>query len=119
MRYLLLLFSAPDAGPAPGSPEEAAEMPQWFAVTEEMAQAGVMQGGEALQPVETATTVRVRDGKVSATDGPFAETKEHLGGFWILELPDLDTALALAAKGSKACRGPVEVRPFQDEPPTA
>ena len=55
------------------------------------------------------------DGETVTTDGPFAETKEHLGGFWIIEAPDLDAALAWAAKGSAACMGPVEVRPFQDE----
>ncbi|MCB0970021.1 MAG: YciI family protein [Acidimicrobiales bacterium] len=116
MRYLLLLFSAPDAGPAPGSPEEAAEMPQWFAVTEEMAQAGVMQGGEALQPVETATTVRVRDGKVSATDGPFAETKELLGGYYLLDVADLDEAMAWAAKLPNAPYGSIEIRPVMELP---
>ena len=116
MRYLLLLFSAPDAGPAPGSPEEAAEMPQWFAVTEEMAQAGVMQGGEALQPVETATTVRVRDGKVSATDGPFAETKELLGGYYLLDVADLDEAMAWAAKLPNAPYGSIEIGPVMELP---
>jgi hypothetical protein len=61
--------------------------------------------------------VRAHEGdEVVTTDGPFAETKEQLGGFWVVEVPDLDAALALAAKGSKACGGAVEVRPFQDEP---
>jgi hypothetical protein len=72
----------------------------------------VFAGG--LHPAETATVVRVRDGETLTTDGPFAETKEQLGGFWVIEAPDLDTALALAAEGSLACRNPVEVRPFQD-----
>ena len=76
--------------------------------------AWVFAGG--LHPADTATVVRVKDGDVLTTDGPFAETKEQLGGFWVVEAPDLDTALALASKGAAACRGAVEVRPFQDEP---
>jgi hypothetical protein len=72
--------------------------------------------GGGLHPADTATVVRVTDGEVLTTDGPFAETKEQLGGFWIIEAPDLDAALAWAAQGATACRGPVEVRPFQEEP---
>ena len=60
--------------------------------------------------------VRVKDGDVITTDGPFAETKEQLGGFWVIEAADLDAALAWAAKGAAACGAPVEVRPFQEEP---
>ena len=74
--------------------------------------AWVFAGG--LHPASTATTVRVRDGEVLTTDGPFAETKEQLGGFLIIEAADLDAALALAADGTVACGVPVEVRPFQD-----
>ena len=69
-----------------------------------------------LHPATSATVVRAQDGDVITTDGPFAETKEQLGGFWIIEAADLDAALAWAAKGSAACMGAVEVRPFQDEP---
>ena len=78
-------------------------------------QSGLLVAAEALQPVATAATVRVRNGRVSITDGPFAETKEQLGGFWIITAPDLDAALEWAAKASAACMGPVEVRPFQDD----
>jgi len=74
--------------------------------------AWVFAGG--LHPADTATVVRVKDGEVLTTDGPYAETKEQLGGFWIIEADDLDAALAWAAKGAGACRAPVEVRPFQD-----
>jgi hypothetical protein len=74
----------------------------------------VFAGG--LHPADTATVVRVTDGEVLTTDGPFAETKEQLGGFWVLTADDLDAALSLAARASTACRAPVEVRPFQDEP---
>jgi hypothetical protein len=76
--------------------------------------AWVFAGG--LHPADTATVVRVKDGEVLTTDGPFAETKEQIGGFWIIEAPDLDAALALAGRGAAACRAPVEVRPFRDEP---
>ncbi len=69
-----------------------------------------------LHPADTATVVRVKDGEVLTTDGPFAETKEQLGGFWIITATDLDAALAWAAKGAAACKWPVEVRPFQEDP---
>jgi hypothetical protein len=76
--------------------------------------AWVFAGG--LHPATTATVVKVADGDVITTDGPFAETKEQLGGFWIVQAADLDEALALAARATVACQAPVEVRPFQDEP---
>ena len=74
----------------------------------------VFAGG--LHPANTATVVRVQNGEVLTSDGPFAESKEQLGGFWIVEVPDLDAALKLAAEGAAACEAPVEVRPFQDNP---
>jgi hypothetical protein len=76
--------------------------------------AWVFAGG--LLPPDTATVVRAQGGKVVTTDGPFAETKEQLGGFWVINVPDLDAALEIAARGSEACGAPVEVRPFQDLP---
>ena len=69
-----------------------------------------------MEEASTATVVRVEEGELLTTDGPFAEAKEHLGGFWIIKAPDLDAALALAAEATVACKAPVEVRPFQDEP---
>ncbi|MEO7370456.1 MAG: YciI family protein [Ilumatobacteraceae bacterium] len=72
----------------------------------------VFAGG--LHPADTATVVRVQNGEVLTSDGPFAESKEQLGGFWIIDVADLDAALALAAEGAAACEGPVEVRPFQE-----
>jgi len=75
--------------------------------------AWVFAGG--LHPANVATVVRMQDGELLTTDGPFAETKEHLGGFWVITAPDLDAALKWAAGATKACRAPVEVRPFQDE----
>ena len=75
--------------------------------------AWVFAGG--LHAPTSATVVRVTDGEVSTTDGPYAESKEQMGGFWVVEAPDLDAALELARKGAAACEGPVEVRPFQGE----
>jgi hypothetical protein len=86
------------------------------AFNDELRRAGAWVFGGGLHPADTATVVRAKDGDVLTTDGPFAETKEQLGGFWIITATDLDAALAWAAKGSSACQGPVEVRPFQDEP---
>ena len=86
-------------------------MPRWFAYTNELQEAGVLVAGDALQPVDAATTVRVRDGETVISDGPFAETKEALGGYYILDVPDLDAALAWAAKIPNVGYGSVEVRP--------
>jgi hypothetical protein len=72
--------------------------------------------GGGLHPADTATVVRTKGGDVVVTDGPFAEAKEQLGGFWVIKAPDLDSAMKWAAEASAACAGPVEVRPFQDEP---
>ena len=83
-------------------------------VNDELKSAGVWVFAGGLHPTNTATVVQVRDGEVVTTDGPFAETKEQLGGFWVIDVPDLDAALAWAAKATAACRAPVEVRPFQD-----
>jgi hypothetical protein len=85
------------------------------ALNEELKAAGVWVFAGGLHPSTTATVVRVADGEVLMTDGPFAETKEQLGGFWIIEAADLDAALAWAARATVACLAPVEVRPFQEE----
>lgn len=114
MRYMLLLYSAEAAGPADGSPEQAAEMQQWFSYSQEMVDAGVMISGEPLHGIETATTVRIRDNATVTTDGPFAETKEILGGFYMIDVEDLDAAAAWAAKAPLASYGSVEVRPIME-----
>ncbi len=80
---------------------------------QELRDAGAWVFGGGLHPLSTATVVTPKDGDTVVTDGPFAETKEYLGGFWIIEAADLDEALAWATEGSAACRGRVEVRPFQ------
>ena len=113
-KFLLLLYGAPDAGPAQGSPEAEAEMGAWWGVTDELGKSGAMLGGEALQPVETATTLRLRDGEELVTDGPFAETKEQLGGFYLVDVEDLDAALAWARKMPNAPYGSIEVRPIME-----
>ena len=119
MRYMLLLYSAPDSGPAQGSPEQAAEMQQWFAYTEELQQAGALIGGEPLHGIDTATTVQIRDGKTVTTDGPFAETKETLGGYYMIDVDTLDEALEWAGKVPLAPYGSVEVRPILEIPADA
>ena len=116
MRYLLLIYSAPGAGPEPGTPEHAAEMQEWFAYTEELREAGVLLGGDALQGVETAVTVRGAGGQTSRTDGPFAETKEVLGGFYMIETDTVDEATAWAEKIPSTRYGSTEVRPIMEIP---
>ena len=111
MKYLLLLYSAENAGPPEGSPEQAAEMQQWFAFGNEMNEAGVVLAGDALHGIDTATTIQVRDDKAIATDGPFAETKEVLGGFYMIDVENLDEAKKWAAKVPLAPYGSVEIRP--------
>ncbi len=111
-QYMLLIFGPAQGGP---SPEELqAEMPRWGQYTEELKQAGLFVAGDPLQGVDAATTVRVRDGETQITDGPFAETKEFLGGYYQIEAPDLDTALEWAARMPNIHYGSVEVRPVWD-----
>ncbi len=115
MKYVFLIYGseADSNEPAPDSPEFAAYMTPWFDYTQAMREAEVMLDGEALQPIATATTVSLADGdgEPVITDGPFAETKEQLGGFYIVDCKDLDEALAWAAKCPGALNGRVEVRP--------
>ena len=87
---------------------------EYVAFTDEMKKAGHLLGNHRLQPTQTATTVRVRNGKVSTTDGPFAETKEQLGGYYLIEARDLNDAIQVAAKIPSARYGSVEVRPIMD-----
>lgn len=86
--------------------------PAWSAYTQAMLDAGVMRGGNALHPGYTATTVRVRDGKRDVHDGPYAESKEELGGYYVIDVADLDEALVWAARNPAASSGAVEVRPI-------
>jgi hypothetical protein len=113
MQYLVLIYSEePTAAPDPA--EIGAVMEEYNAYTQMLRDTGRYVAGEALQPTQTATTVRVRDGQTLTTDGPFAETKEALGGFYLVEARDLDEALQLGAACPGAKRGSIEVRPVVD-----
>ena len=113
MKYLCLIYDEEKKLAAMSQAEGDAFLGQYFAFSEEIQKSGHMVNGEALQPVETATTVRIRNGKVSTTDGPFAETKEQLGGFYLIEAKDLNDAIQVAARIPSARIGSVEVRPVQ------
>jgi hypothetical protein len=113
-QYLLAVHNVEGETPPPEVMQQAYKDVNVFNAELQAKGAWVFAGG--LHPADTATVVRVNDGDVFTTDGPFAETKEQLGGFWIIKAADLDEALAWAAKGAAACKGPVEVRPFQEEP---
>lgn len=116
MRYMLLIYDL-EAGRATMTPEQQeANFKAWMDYSAELNDNGVKLAGEALQPTPTARTVRIRDDKTVTTDGPFAETKEQLGGFYILECKDLDEAMAYAAKAPNVPTGSVEVRPVWEIP---
>jgi hypothetical protein len=111
MRYLLLIYT-PESTEQPPADAMQAEMDAYNAFGEEVGRRGVMRGGEALHPTSTATTVRVRDGETVVQDGPYAETKEALGGYYLLDCRDLDEAIELAARIPGARHGAIEVRPI-------
>jgi hypothetical protein len=111
---MLLIYGDEATAPQDGSPEGAQMFAEYGAFTQEVMQAGAMQSGEPLLPIATATTVRVRSGKTLTTDGPFAETKEQLGGFYIVDCKDLDAAIGWAAKIPGAKHGSIEVRPIME-----
>jgi len=111
MKYLLTLYAEPGAEPAPGSDQFDVMMNEYFLLEERMKGIATFLAGEGLNGVETATTLRKRAGKVETTDGPFAETREHLGGFYLIDAADLDAALRFAAEIPAARYGSVEVRP--------
>jgi hypothetical protein len=112
MQYLLLIYQQEgSAASAASDTEMASELAGYGAFTRESRERGQFIAGEALEPTSVATSVRIRDGHVVVTDGPFAETKEALGGFYLLECRDLDEAIEMAAKIPAAKRGTIEVRP--------
>ncbi len=111
MKYLALIYAAPGTQPAYGTPEFGAFMGDYSKATETYKRNGVMLAGEGLQGTSTATTVRVRDGKTVTMDGPFAETKETLGGFYLFDCANLDEAIKYAAMIPSAAYGSVEIRP--------
>ena|SRR5438045_3198900 len=112
-QYLLAVHLTEEPAPSEEEMQQAYQAVDAFNAELRSAGAWVFAGG--LHPPSTATVVRTQGGKVITTDGPFSETKEQLGGFWVIRAPDLDRALEWAAKGSQACANPVEVRPFQDD----
>jgi len=116
MQYMLLIYSADDSGPQPGSPEFGKMMQGYMEFNAEVNAAGVFEAGLPLQGKDTATTVRVRGGNAQTTDGPFAETKEILGGYYLLNCDNLDDALAWAAKIPTSEYGSIEVRPIMELP---
>lgn len=115
-QYLLSVY-VDDAEMAKVTPDQMQQMyTNVEAVNERIRAAGAWVYGNGLHPASTATVVREQGNDVLTTDGPYLETKEYLGGFWIIEAPDLDAALAWAREATVACKGPIEVRPFQDTP---
>ena len=112
MRYLCLIYDDEKKWETMPEQESGAIFGEYFAFTEGIKQSGHHLGGEALQPTNTATTVRVRNGKISTTDGPFAETKEQLGGYYLINAADLNEAIQIAAKIPSARFGSIEVRPI-------
>jgi len=112
MRYALLICTDEDAHAAMSPDEAAAMMGEYAEFMEEMSGRGLLLTGERLRPTGDATTVRVRDGATLTSDGPFAETKEQMGGFYLVDCKDLDEAIEIAAKIPGARDGSVEVRPI-------
>jgi hypothetical protein len=114
MRYLCLIYD--DEKKVGGMSKSEADkfMGDYFQFTDNIKKSGAHIAGEALQPVQTATTIRVRNGKISSTDGPFAETKEQLGGFYMINARDLNDAIQIAAKIPSAKTGSIEVRPIME-----
>ena len=106
MKYLLLIYENENNDPG--------DLQPWADYTEEMGKAGVMLAGDALLPTSSATTVRVKNGETVATDGPFAETREQLGGYYMIECADLDEAIRWAGKMPNADRGSIEIRPVME-----
>ena len=110
-QYMLLIYGDPSQGPAEGSPEAEAQFKEWYSYTEALRGADAFVSGDALEPPSTATTVAVRNGERVVSDGPFADTKEWLGGYYTVDVPDLDAALEYAARMPNISYGSVEVRP--------
>lgn len=111
MQYICLIYSSDEKDPQPTSPEFPAFMQGYQEFTEEVSQNGMLVHADALQPVSTATTITMENGKLEVTDGPFAETKETLGGYYLLECDSLDAAIEQCKKIPTAQHGRIEIRP--------
>jgi hypothetical protein len=116
MKQYLLAVHIDEGGPAPSDEEMQQNYKRVDDVNAELQSAGAWVFAGGLHPSSASTVVRAQGGQVVTTDGPYAETKEQLGGFWVIQAADLDAALEWAAKATIACGGPIEVRPFQDVP---
>jgi hypothetical protein len=114
---MLLLYGASAAGPQPGTPEFGQMLQEYMGATEEMRGAGVLIDSGPLEPVGSATTVRVREGQIQLMDGPFAEIKEMLGGYYLIDCADLDAAVGWAAKIPASKYGSIEIRPLMQMGP--
>ncbi len=114
MRYAMLIYTQETSPDDISEEERNAVMNAYFEFTNDVRQKGIMSAGEALQPISTATSVRVRAGETLSSDGPFAETKEQLGGFYLIEARDLNDAIQVAAKIPSARIGSIEVRPVME-----
>jgi hypothetical protein len=114
MQYALLIYASEQDWANQTEEEGQAQFQEYMAFTKDIVDRGLYKGGEALQPTATATSVRVRDGETLTTDGPFAETKEQLGGFYLVEAKDLDEAIEIATKIPDVRRGSIEVRPVME-----
>jgi hypothetical protein len=121
VKYALLIYSDDSGWDAVSEQEQRETYEKYAAFSQEAIERGMMRGGDELNSASTATTVRVRDGETLLTDGPFAETKEQLGGFYLLECTDVDQAIEMAAKIPGAATGAIEVRPVieREGAPTA
>ena len=117
MQYIVLIYGSEKGWGSMSRPDVEQIYAEYKKYSEELAKAGVMRGGSELKPTTTATTVRVRGGKRQVTDGPFAETKEQLGGFYLIEVANLEAALDWAAKCPSARDGSIEVRPLASGAP--
>ncbi|MEA3216670.1 MAG: hypothetical protein QOJ19_2826 [Acidimicrobiia bacterium] len=116
MRYMLLIYSNPENWEALPPEDQQKLTNDYFAFSQSIAETGEMIAGDPLQGVDTATTVRVRNGKGVTTDGPFVETREHLGGYYLVDCLNLDRAIELAARIPDAALGAIEVRPLREFP---
>jgi hypothetical protein len=114
MRYALLIYASEQDWANQTEEQAQAVNQEYMAFTKDIIDRGLMKGGEALQATATATTVRVRDGETLTTDGPFAETKDQLGGFYLVDCKDLDEAIEVAARIPDARRGSIEIRPIME-----
>jgi len=114
MRYALLIYASEQDWASQSEEQAQAQAQDYMAFTKDIVDRGIMRSGEALQPTATATTVRVRNGETLSTDGPFAETKEQLGGFYVVEAKDLDEAIEIAVRIPDVRGGSIEVRPIME-----